>query len=204
MSSNALDYITIRGFKSIAFVDKLEVKPINIVIGSNGAGKSNFIGVFAFLHAIRNGRLRNYVVENGGAERVLHFGSKRTEAVYFHLSFASFVGDANQYELKLRPTNDHGLYVASEAAFSRPEDAQHYVFPFPPVEQGREAAISDPSLQGAPDWIRRCLESWRIYHRRDTRSSSSMRKTARLNDNEFFALQRVQSRGVPLLSTRRA
>jgi predicted ATPase len=50
MPSNALDYITIQGFKSIASVEKLPLKPINVMIGPNGAGKSNFIGVFSFLH----------------------------------------------------------------------------------------------------------------------------------------------------------
>ena len=49
MSSKALDSITIQGFKSIGSVEKLELRPINSVIGSNGSGKSNFLGVFAFL-----------------------------------------------------------------------------------------------------------------------------------------------------------
>src|SRR5256885_412817 len=103
MPSNPLDYITIKGFKSIASVEKLELRPINVVIGPNGSGKSNFIGVFEFLHAIREGRMRDYVTAAGGAEKVLHFGSKRTKEIYFHLSFSNQV---NQYELKLSPTND--------------------------------------------------------------------------------------------------
>src|SRR5579872_7607934 len=48
MPSNALDYITTKGFKSIASIEKLYLRPINIVIGANGSGKSNFIGAFAF------------------------------------------------------------------------------------------------------------------------------------------------------------
>ena len=61
MPSNALDYITIQGFKSIASIEKLALRPINVVIGANGSGKSNFIGVFDFIHQIRAGRLRGYV-----------------------------------------------------------------------------------------------------------------------------------------------
>ena len=53
MPANALDYITIQGFKSIASIEKLVLRPINVVIGPNGSGKSNFIGAFAFLNAIR-------------------------------------------------------------------------------------------------------------------------------------------------------
>ena len=59
MPSLALDYISIRGFKSIASIDKLPLKPVNVLIGSNGSGKSNFIGLFSFLHAVREGRLRD-------------------------------------------------------------------------------------------------------------------------------------------------
>ena len=88
MPSNALDYITIRGFKSIDLIDELALRPINVVIGPNGSGKSNFIGVFDFLHHIREGGLRNYVTRAGGAEKVLHFGSKKTEEIYLELSFA--------------------------------------------------------------------------------------------------------------------
>ena len=85
MSSYALDYVTIRGFKSIASVEKLDLRPINLLIGPNGSGKSNFIGAFSFLHAIREGRLQEYVTSAGGSERLLHFGSKTTREISFHL-----------------------------------------------------------------------------------------------------------------------
>ncbi|WP_370409010.1 AAA family ATPase [Tenacibaculum dicentrarchi] len=40
-----IDYIEIEGYKSIKHT-KLDLKPINILIGSNGSGKSNFISFF--------------------------------------------------------------------------------------------------------------------------------------------------------------
>src|ERR1700694_3329638 len=114
MSSTALDYITVRGFKSIASIEKLPLKSVNILIGSNGSGKSNFIGVFAFLHAIREGRLRDYVIGAGGAEKLLHFGSKTTDEIDMHLSFKE---EVNQYRLTLSPTQDDGLYPSKETAY---------------------------------------------------------------------------------------
>ena len=183
MSTNALDSITIQGFKSIASVEKLELRPINVVIGPNGSGKSNFIGVFAFLNAIREGRLREYVTAVGGAEKVLHFGSKTTKEMRFRLSFH---GGTDAYELKLAPTADDGLFPSSETAFVRSE-----LFPdllairIPQSQQGREAGIGGPLLQGW-DWLRHHLEGWRIYHLHDTSASSPMRKTARVDDNRFL------------------
>src|SRR5216683_541606 len=185
MSSNALDYITIRGFKSIASLEKLALKPVNVLIGPNGSGKSNFIGVFAFLHAIREGRLRDYVTEAGGAEKVLHFGSKITKELNFHLSFGN---EVNQYALNLSPTRDDGLYPSSETTFfwDKSQYQKPYDMVVSPREQGREAGISNSSLQKTPGWVRMRLGGWRLYHVHDTSSSSPMRKTAKVDDNTFF------------------
>ena len=43
-----LDRIEIRGFKSIKECN-LKLNSINVLIGSNGAGKSNFISVFSLM-----------------------------------------------------------------------------------------------------------------------------------------------------------
>ena len=189
LNSNALEYITIRGFKSIASIEKLELKPINVVIGANGSGKSNFIGVFSYLNAIREGGLRDYVVRAGGAEKVLHFGSKLTQQIRIELSFES---EAVQYQLNLSPTSDDGLFPSDELVI-----AYGRAVPFldvdecsesrlPPRKQDREANISAPQGHPASEWIRDRLGRWRVYHLHDTSTSSPMRKTAKLNDNEFL------------------
>ena len=69
-----IDYITVKGFKSIASVEKLELDALNVLIGPNGSGKSNFLGLFSLLKAIRDGGLQAYVAREAGAENVLHFG----------------------------------------------------------------------------------------------------------------------------------
>jgi predicted ATPase len=154
------------------------------LIGPNGSGKSNFIGVFAFLHSIREGNLRDYVTRAGGAEKVLHFGSKTTKEIFIQLSFR---GEVNQYELGLSPTEDDGLYPSLETvyfwnkSYIRPLDQ-----PLLSREAGREAGISDPSLRKIPGWLRSRLGSWRIYHVHDTSSSSPMRKTAKIDDNHYL------------------
>ena len=106
-----IDSITIQGFKSIASIDDLKLGAINVVIGPNGSGKSNFIGVFSFLHAIRQGHLQSFVAEAGGADRVLHFGSKVTTELRIHVSFD---GGVNQYKLVLGPTSSDELAVREE------------------------------------------------------------------------------------------
>ncbi|EHA5531118.1 AAA family ATPase, partial [Campylobacter coli] len=49
-----LNNITIKGYKSIKDLSEFELKNLNILIGANGAGKSNFISVFKMLNALFN------------------------------------------------------------------------------------------------------------------------------------------------------
>ena len=60
-----LTTITVKGFKSIAAIEQLQIGAINVVIGPNGSGKSNLIALFRFLQAMRGGRLQEYVASWG-------------------------------------------------------------------------------------------------------------------------------------------
>lgn len=186
METLELDYVTVKGFKSIDSVEKLPLRPINVIIGPNGSGKSNFIGVFSFLHELREGRLNEYVRKAGGAEQLLHFGSKVTKQIQIEISFCQ---EVNTYELILQPTSDDGLYPVGEwVSFW---DKQRYPQKPKTVSisfhgNGHEAGLSDPSNRGITEWVRGRLARWRLYHVHDTSSSSPMRKTAKVNDNDYL------------------
>src|SRR5690349_20361308 len=159
MPSSELDYITVKGFKSFASIEKLPLEPINVVIGPNGSGKSNFIGVFAFLSAIREGRMQDYVTKTGGAGKVLHFGSKTTRVLEIHVSFQDGV---NQYKIELAPAPGDQLYPADEKVCFW--DKQRH--PNKPYEEwlmphGREAGISNPDSKRIARYVRDHLQSWR-------------------------------------------
>lgn len=180
-----LDYVSVKGFKSISSIDKLDLRPVNVLIGANGSGKSNFIGVFAFLHAIREGALQDYVRKAGGAEQVLHFGSRGTQQIEIHISFRDGI---NQYRIGLRPSADDSLYVAFETVYfwDKSRFPSPYSDALSPKDGGREAGISDPKVKKIADWVRHRLGLWRVYHVHDTSASSPMRKTAQLHDNAFL------------------
>lgn len=179
----ALESITIKGFRSIASVEKLQLRPINVVIGPNGAGKSNFIGVFAFLHAIREGRLQDYVMRAGGAEKILHFGSKITGEIVIKVAFSEWV---NQYEIILAPTLSDEIVPSGEwgyywdrAKFTRPMSISI-------PNNGKEAGICVSRQKGIISFVAFHLERWRVYHFHDTSSSSPMKKTSDISDNRFL------------------
>ena len=179
-----LDCITIRGFKSIASIEKLKLSAINVVIGPNGSGKSNFIGAFSFLHAIREGHLQEYVIKAGGANKVLHYGAKFTKMLHMHVSFLE---GKNQYEINLQPTDSDELIPQAEKAFFWNKDR----YPKNPYSKdlmrvGKEAGISARQFTKIGNYVRDHLGRWRLYHFHDTSSSSPMKQTADMNDNQYL------------------
>jgi predicted ATPase len=120
-----LEKITLSGYKSIRGAE-LALGPVNILIGANGSGKSNFISVFSLFNALAQGKLQSWVKRNGGAERLLHFSSRTTDSAVIDLAFAD---DGYHVELK-KEINDNTVFVDSE--FYRPGPSA------PPVGFARE------------------------------------------------------------------
>jgi predicted ATPase len=179
-----LDHISVKGFKSISAIENLSLGAINILIGPNGSGKSNFIGVFSFLHALREGHLQEYVAKAGGANKVLHFGAKITSKLEISVSFENGL---NQYSVELVPSGGDQLAVASEFVYfwNRSQYPHPYGEGLP--RRNGEAGISDPNLNNRIGrYVRSHLDRWRLYHFHDTSSASPMKRTADINDNRYL------------------
>ena len=43
---DTLDRITLRGYRSIRSLENFELGDVNVFVGANGAGKSNFLSFF--------------------------------------------------------------------------------------------------------------------------------------------------------------
>ena len=176
-----LDYITVGGFKSIASIEKVKIGPLTVLIGPNGSGKTNFIGVFSFLNAIREGGLQTYVAKAGGADKVLHFGSRVTEKIHVHISFED---ERNQYEIGLEPNGADELVPSTESvSFWKWEEGFDQPVSYPLASEGREAGISRQQVRRVHQYVRRHLASWCLYHFHDTSAASPLKKTADVNDN---------------------
>lgn len=182
-----LDRISIKGFKSIRSAE-LEIRPINVLIGANGSGKSNLLEAMAFLQAIRAGNLQGYVGRAGGADRLLHFGAKTTDEMAFRARFSN--EGICEYRLNLTPTDTGALYPNSEALVFWDKE----IYPDEPRKrvisgEGGEAGISKLSAgreSPARKYVCECVDSWRVYHFHDTSSASRLKRTADLNDNRYL------------------
>ncbi len=101
-----LNKIKIENFKSIMNAE-INLNNLNIFIGGNGAGKSNFIGTFKMLNNIISETLRTYVGKSGGADNILYFGRKRSDQLVLELYFDDSV---NGYSCTLVP-NTEGDFI---------------------------------------------------------------------------------------------
>ncbi|MFN7617795.1 MAG: AAA family ATPase, partial [Pseudanabaena sp.] len=83
-----LKHISIKGFKSIKELD-LDLSPINVLIGANGSGKSNFISFFKLLNRMMQspGQLQFFVGQEGGASSFLFDGAAVTPQIEVELNF---------------------------------------------------------------------------------------------------------------------
>jgi len=81
-----LNELEIFGFKSIREM-RLELKPINVLIGANGAGKSNLIEVFRLFNSLKINQLQLYIGQSGGANSLLHYGAQVTKQLGARLCF---------------------------------------------------------------------------------------------------------------------
>src|SRR5260370_37208959 len=78
--------VILKGFKSIKTLD-LELRPLNVLIGENGAGKSNLVSFFKMLNEMMAGHLQQYIGTAGRAHSLLHFGPKVTPEMRARLEF---------------------------------------------------------------------------------------------------------------------
>ena len=105
-----LDKLSVSGFKSIRELRDFELRPLNVLIGANGSGKSNFIEFFKLLAAMmRPDGLNEYVMKAGGADVFLFGGTKITPSIPVSLRFG-----ANGYDFEWEPAEDASFLINKE------------------------------------------------------------------------------------------
>lgn len=169
--------ITISGYKSIKHLD-LELRPINILLGGNGVGKSNFISLFSLIRNVYNRNLQNYVQIKGGADSFLHFGKKVTDTIKLTIYFGNEKSDTNQFILTLQEAQDSLAIRSTKTAFNS-FGTWHYTDYESNVWESGFSRINT----GQAFWVNGWLQVFDVYHFHDTGDRSPMKSTADIDDN---------------------
>src|SRR6266571_2862426 len=190
--TQALDKLTIKGFKSIRALENFELTNLNVLIGGNGAGKSNFIDFFRMLRAmmelplpgLASASLQSYVTDGGGSDDFLFNGPKITEQVEVETRF----GD-NGYRFKLAPTTDETFIINGEARYYKDgytrwqELGSGHTIPMLLKDKGNKGALGGRSVAS---YIYDAISSWKIYHFHDTSKNAPMRRYETIDDNDYL------------------
>lgn len=174
-----INTITIKNYKSISEVDELSLTGLNVLIGANGAGKSNFISFFKMLNMMIEKRFQEYVKVSGGADSILHFGSKHSSEIYAKVDFHN-----NAYSFHLKPTDQDTLFFAEEATpyiganvIGRANDETK-------LFDTKGSKVRGSGYKGVSDYVIDALQSWQVYHFHDTSSTAGVKKTCEVSDNK--------------------
>lgn len=177
MDSRQLTRIKIEGFKSIEKAD-IDLNMINVLIGSNGSGKTNFISVLSLLQALIEGNLQRYVARKGGPDAFLYWGRKRTEQMNIEFYFGY-----NGYRFSLVPTNNNQFLIEDEAFYWNM--AGWFKLPAGNMESTWENGTGNRIDEYIIPLLRK--QKWRVYHFHDTSDTAYVKQIHGLNDNMELA-----------------
>jgi len=171
--SHKLKSISLAGYKSI-YDATVELRDLNVLIGANGAGKSNLISAFAMVREIVEGQLGSFVAGYGGAHSLLHFGRTVTEKIVLALRFGPAV---EEYEALLAPSIGGAVFFSDEKYFN---DGALF-------ELG--SGHRESKLKTCPEGARlveESLKSWQVFHFHDVSENAPLRQPHPLADHQFL------------------
>ncbi|MEK6799328.1 MAG: AAA family ATPase [Planctomycetota bacterium] len=175
--------LTIKGFKSIRSLEGFALRNLNILIGANGSGKSNFVSFFSLLRAIVRQEMQLLIAKRGGADAHLYLGPKETKEIVGKVYFGQ-----NGYEFSLEPTSDDRLIFAKETAYyngsygetRRPFGAGHTEAKLTERKDDRGMVHE----HGVPFYVYNAVSRWMVYHFHDTSERAAMRRKGTTRHHE--------------------
>ena len=178
--SNSLDQLSIRGFKSIRELEGFKLKNLNILVGANGAGKSNLVAFFRMLSALVEGSLDAYVRDSGGIGDLLHNGRKSTQKMQFEARFGP-----RGYRFAIEPNAGEGFALNDEARYD--ENGSGW-WELGSSSDTRSLLVKEARGNSVDSCISlsvfEAIHSWKIYHFHDTTATASMRHAEIVEDHE--------------------
>lgn len=193
-----LKEVTIKGYKSIAFDEPVKLRfndDVTVLLGANGAGKSNIISFFQLLSYMMSGSLQLFVEQAGTNQVFLHYGSKKTPSLYGELRFEnSKIYDV--YEFSLTHASPDRLIINSEKMEWGGKKGKAN-----PKTVALESTFKESALIQAKDKDKQAKVIWKIlsnckvYQFHDSSAEGPLRQASTVDSSHF-----LQSKGNNLAS----
>lgn len=168
--------VKVEGFKSIESAE-LGLGDLNVIIGANGSGKSNFIGVFRLLERVLSHNLQIYVASE--PDRLLFHGQKKTPALSLDFSF-----EQNSYGFKLKAVQDTLIFECERVEYS---GLWNYA---EPISVGHKESKLEEAAESyknkIPKHVFPKVRDLVVYHFHDTSDTSPAKQACDVSDNRAF------------------
>lgn len=194
-----LKRIYLNGFKSFRYVGRslyddakqnqsgnaVEFGDITVLLGANGAGKSNIVSFFRMLNIMMTEALQEFVGKAGGASSLLHFGSKTTPTMHALVEFESDQRKS-RYEMIFADAPPDNLIFTDERVFD------HGVTDSEPIEivlqvGQRESTLPQQAGEDATcSAIHNMLSGCRTYQFHDTSAAANVRKPSYIENARYL------------------
>lgn len=183
--------LRVSGWKSIKETDPpLEFGPINVLIGANGSGKSNLISFFTLLNELLGERLQAFVGRSGGAESLLHYGSKKTRTVEGDLELETGKNTSRYFIQLTHAAVDTLIFSEERVEFHMPDNPSplRHVLGSGHKESLLKLQAGDSIGIGThlPWLLDQLMSRFQVFHFHDTSETAKVRQSGYVEDNHHL------------------
>ncbi|MDE6577720.1 MAG: AAA family ATPase [Muribaculaceae bacterium] len=172
-----MDSITVKGYKSFKDIT-VPMSKINILIGSNGAGKSNFLSLFALLGNAYNGLLARSVALSGGIDKLFHKGRKVTDRISIEVKEGN-----NSYGLDLMEADGTLIVEKEKLGYASVPGKWTYldIANFKP-----ETSLREYRGLSSGSYINKYMSQIKKFHFHDTSYTSPFTGESNIGNDSYF------------------
>ncbi len=182
-----LKSIELHGFKSLDSEGQtIELSPITVLLGANGAGKSNLVSFFKMLNYMTTGGLQQYVADQGFADSLLYFGAKTTSEIRACLRFAHERA-SDEYKFALGRDATGRLFFQDETV------VYHAARHANPLVRQLGGGVKESQLKEASDGgdrtcrvVHSLLSRCQVFQFHDTSATAKIRTEGYIDDSRFL------------------
>lgn len=181
-----LKKVEIKGYKSIAFDNPvtLSLDAVNILLGANGAGKSNIISFFKMLSYMMSKSFARYVEMAGTANSLLHYGAKRTPFLEGNLTFVDSKNSIDTYKFTLANAAPDRLIITEETIqWHRGGEDRPYDVILEPNFKESSLADSKNHVAKTIYWM---LSYCKVYQFHDSSAEGPLRQSCPVETSDYL------------------
>ena len=179
-----IERLTVAGFKSIRALEDFELRGLNVLIGANGAGKSNLLSLFRMLAELTLKRLQVFVRDSGGPEGLLFGGSGCAAGLSADVVFG---GGHVRYAFRLEPVGDRIVFASESVRPGVSEFGGCGASAVSGVTEWtgghEEARVADCRVGDFASYVLPDMQRWRVFHFHDVGHLAPVRQPAAVRDD---------------------